>query len=127
MSDALLFYFISPDPKKKYEIQNLLASIRRVLKKNGKFFSLEPHGVFFLKPWLGEKENPFTIITEYNKKNYDITPNLSQLINSFIRGGFILRDFKELYTDEGKIEDKVAEFFAKEFPLWWFFELEVEK
>ena len=69
MSDALLFYFVPPNPKQKYEIQNLLTSIKRVLKKNGRLFSLEPHGIFFLKSWLGEINNPFTIITEYNKKN----------------------------------------------------------
>ena len=127
MSDALLFYFVPPNPKQKYEIQNLFRSIKRVLKKNGRLFSLEPHGIFFLKPWLGEIDNPFTIITEYNKKKFDITPNLNQVIESFLKGGFILRDFKELYSKQGIIEDKRAELFAKEFPLWWFFELEPEK
>jgi SAM-dependent methyltransferase len=127
MSDALLFYFVPPNPKQKFEIQNLLTSIKRVLKKNGRLFSLEPHGIFFLKPWLGEIDNPFTIITEYNRKKFDITPNLNQVIKSFLKGGFILRDFKELYGKEGIIEDRRAESFAKEFPLWWFFELEPEK
>ncbi|MHA7733147.1 class I SAM-dependent methyltransferase [Nitrosopumilus sp. S6] len=127
MSDALLFYFVPPNPKQKYEIENLLTSIKRVLKANGRLFSLEPHGVFFLKPWLGELENPFTIITEYNKKKFDITPNLSHMIKSFLEGGFTLRDFKELYSKENIIDDKRAELFAKKFPLWWFFELKPEK
>jgi len=128
MSDALLFYFVPPNPKQKYEIQNLLSSIKRILKKNGRLFSLEPHGMFFLRPWLGEIENPFTIITEYNTKKFDITPNLSQIIKSFLDGGFIIRDLKELYGNkEINIGDKRAESFTKEFPLWWFYELEPEK
>lgn len=128
MSDALLFYFVPPNPKQKYEIQNLLSSIKRILKKNGRLFSLEPHGLFFLRPWLGEVENPFTIITEYNTKRFDITPNLSQMIKSFLDGGFIIRDFKELYGNkEINIGDKRAELFTNEFPLWWFYELEPEK
>jgi SAM-dependent methyltransferase len=128
MSDALLFYFVPPNPKQKYEIQNLLSSIKRILKKNGRLFSLEPHGLFFLRPWLGEVENPFTIITEYNTKKFDITPNLSQMIKSFLDGGFIIRDFKELYGNkEINIEDKRAESFTNKFPLWWFYELEPEK
>ncbi len=128
MSDALLFYFVPPNPKQKYEIQNLLSSIKRILKKNGRLFSLEPHGLFFLRPWLGEVENPFTIITEYNTKRFNITPNLSQMIKSFLDGGFIIRDFKELYGNkEINIGDKRAELFTNEFPLWWFYELEPEK
>ena len=128
MSDALLFYFVSPNPKQKYEIHNLLSSIKRILKKNGRLFSLEPHGLFFLRPWFGEIENPFTIITEYNKKKFDITPNLSKIIKSFLDGGYLIRDLKELYGNkEIKIEDKRAESFTKEFPIWWFFELEPEK
>jgi len=128
MSDALLFYFVPPNPKQKYEIQNLLSSIKRILKKNGRLFSLEPHGIFFLRPWLGEIENPFTIITEYNAKKFDITPNLSQMIKSFLDGGFIIRDLKELYGNkETHIGDKRAESFTNRFPLWWFYELEPEK
>ncbi|MGY5142941.1 MAG: class I SAM-dependent methyltransferase [Candidatus Nitrosopumilus sp. bin_32a] len=128
MSDALLFYFVPPNPKQKYEIHDLLSSIKRILKKNGRLFSLEPHGLFFLRPWFGEIENPFTIITEYNKKKFDITPNLSEIIKSFLDSGYIIRDLKELYgNSETKIQDKRAESFSKEFPLWWFFELEPEK
>ncbi len=127
MSDALLFYFVPPNPKQKYEIQNLLKSIKRVLKRNGRLFSLEPHGIFFLRPWLGELENPFTIITEYNTKKFNITPDLTQIVKSFLEGGFDIKDLKELYSEEGIIEDKRAEKFAQEFPLWWFFELQPEK
>jgi len=128
MSDALLFYFVPPNPKQKYEIQNLLSSLKRILKENGRLFSLEPHGLFFLRPWLGEIKNPFTIITEYDKKRFDITPNLGQMIKSFLDGGFMIRDFKEIYSNT-KIEigDKRAESFASRFPLWWFYELEPEK
>jgi SAM-dependent methyltransferase len=128
MSDALLFYFVPPNPKQKYEIQNLLSSIKRILKKNGRLFSLEPHGLFFLRPWLGEIKNPFTIITEYDKKKFDITPNLGQMIKAFLDGGFIIKDFKEIYgNNKIEIGDKRAESFASRFPLWWFYELEPEK
>jgi len=128
MSDALLFYFVPPNPKQKFDIQNLLSSVKRILKKNGRLFSLEPHGLFFLKPWLGEIENPFTIITEYEKKVFDITPNLNQMTKAFLDGEFIIRDLKEVYgNNEIKIDDERAKSFAKKFPLWWFYELEPEK
>ena len=128
MSDALLFYFVSPNPKQKFGIDDLFFSIRRVLKKEGRFLSLEPHGIFFLRPWLGEKSKPFTIITEYNTKLYNITPKISEFVCSFIKNGFVIRDMAELNVDEDFIKnDPRGSNFAKEFPLWWFFELEPEK
>ncbi len=128
MSDALMFYFVSPNPNQKFDINGLFTSIKRVLKKCGRFLSLEPHGIFFLRPWLGESSKPFTIITEYNTKLYNIAPNLKELISSFIDGGFIIRDMIELNVDDDFVKsDPRGTYFAKEFPLWWFFELEPEK
>jgi SAM-dependent methyltransferase len=125
MSDALLFYFVSPDPSEKPILDELFSSINRILKPNGRFFSMEPHGNFFLKPWMGETERPFTIMTEYRNKKFRIVPNISEIFQAFIKGKFAIRDFKEIYVDE-KFEgmNKREINFAKEFPLWWFFELE---
>lgn len=125
MSDALLFYFVSPDPQEELNLDDLFSDIRRILKPNGRFFSMEPHGMFFLKPWLGENERPFTIFSEYRNKKFGIVPNISEALKSFIDGGFFIRGFEEIYVDEKFLnKDKRAGHFAKEFPLWWFFELE---
>ncbi len=125
MSDALLFYFVSPDPKQHPDINILFLDIRRVLKPNGRFFSMEPHGMFWLRPWLGFDSRPFTILTEYRHKMFNVTPNYSELINSYLKGGFNLVEMKELYADqEFAKNNKRAAGFGNEFPLWWFFELE---
>jgi len=128
MSDALLFYFVSPDPKEKPEITILLESIRRILKPNGRFISMEPHGMFFLRPWLGEIQRPYTIITEYKNKKFDIVPNIQDLLKSFMTGGFVLKNFEEIYVDKNfkKIDERAGNF-ADEYPLWWLFELEPVK
>ena len=73
---------------------------------------------------MGEIKRPFTIMTEYNNKNFRIVPNISEILQAFINGKFILRDFKELYVNEKFQNEKREINFAKEFPLWWFFELE---
>jgi len=128
MSDALLFYFVSPDPKEKLELKDLFSEIKRILKPGGRFFSLEPHGLFFLRPWLGEANRPFTIITEYTNRWFNIVPNFSEMIQTFIKNNFIIRDIKELTVSKDFLKkDKRATNFAAEFPLWWFFELEPEK
>lgn len=128
MSDALLFYFVPPNPNQKQEIKVLFSDIKRILKTGGRFFSMEPHGIFWLKPWLGEEERPFTILTEYNNKRFNVSPNYGEIINAFIDEGFIIRGFKEINVDkEFEKTDRRGTYFAKEYPLWWFFELEPEK
>jgi len=126
--DALLFYFVSPNPKEKFEINDLLSSIKRVLRPGGRFFSLEPHGLFFLRPWLGEINRPFTVITEYQHKLFNITPNIGQIVNSFVKEGFIIREMVELgINNEFSKHNLRATNFVKEFPIWWLFELQPEK
>ena len=125
MSDAFLFYFVSPDPEPVGDINVLFTDIKRILKPGGRFFSIEPHSIFWLSPWLGEKDHPFTILTEYQDKWFGVTPNISQLIRAFITGGFAIKDMKELSVDpEFEKVDSRAFHFAKKFPLWWIFELE---
>lgn len=128
MSDALLFYFVSPDPKQKQDISVLFSDIRRILKPNGRFFSMEPHGLFWLRPWFGDENRPFTIVTEYKNKRFNVTPTYSEIIGAFIKNGFSLIDFKELgIEDSMDVPNSRGVGFAKEFPLWWFFELGVQK
>jgi len=124
MSDALLFYFVSPDPKQNASISLLFSEIKRILKPNGRFFSMEPHGVFWLRPWLGEENRPFTVITEHRNKLYNVAPNYYELIKAYTQESFTIKDMKELYADEDFIgKDNRAGVFANKFPLWWFFEL----
>ena len=124
MSDALLFYFVSPDVKKKPNLEKLFSDIKRILKRNGTFISVEPHYIFWLSPWLGEKENPYTILTEYNNKKFGVTATISKLIQSFSKGGFSVTWMEELTPDDSfKNIDERAYNFAMEFPLWQLFEL----
>ena len=126
MSDALLFYFVSPDPRFNPDIKVLFNEIRRILKPDGTFFSLEPHGIFWLRPWLGEEDRPFTILTEYVHKNFKVTPNASEVIKTYLDAGFALKEMQELIPDPSYAKkDKRGYAFAKEFPLWWLFELGV--
>lgn len=123
MSDALLFYFVPIDKMKKPELKILLADIRRVLKPTGTFVNIEPHYLFWLLPWLGEVERPFTIITEYKDKQFGVTPNFSQYINSITEEGFLVKNMEEIYPDPTyEPIDKRAFNFANQFPLWQLFE-----
>ena len=78
-SDALLFYFVPVDTEQVISINFLLADVRRILKPKGRFISVEPHYIFWLLPWLGEVDRPFTILTEYLNKTFGVTATLSQL------------------------------------------------
>ncbi len=124
MSDALLFYFVPVFPERKDDIQILFADIRRILKPKGTFVSLEPHPVFWLAPWLGNIDRPFTIVNEYMKKNFGVVPTTQKLIQAFAQGGFAVTYMDELLPDPGfKSVDPRAYYYANEFPEWHLFEL----
>lgn len=119
MSDALLFYFVPINPDEKPDIRILFNDIRRVLKPGGVFISVEPHPAFYLNPWMGSDEHPFTILTEYAHPMHRTVPPFSGFMKAVIEGGFIIQWMDELYPDPAfeKI-DRRAYTFAKEFPLW---------
>ena len=127
MSDALLFYFVSPNPAHQQDIAALLSDIGRILKPGGRFFSIEPHGVFWLAPWLGEEGRPFTVMTEYRKKKFGVTPNYAEMFKALLNAGFVIRNMEELYRVRELAQDRRASSFSEEYPLWWFFELEYER
>jgi SAM-dependent methyltransferase len=119
MSDALLFYFVPYQREKPLSVQSLVEEIRRVLKPSGIFLSLEPHPVFFLLPWLGDSDHPFTVVTEYLNAQWRINPPLQKLTTAFLKNGFMISDLEELSANPifQKVDHKALAF-AKEFPLW---------
>ena len=126
MSDALLFYFVSPNPSGEYNIKNLLTDIKRVLKPNGKFINVEPHYHFFLQPWLGDIEMPFTIISEYKDKYYGITPTIGEYIKTLTDNGFNIVGMDEMMPNlKPGLENERSYGFAKQFPLWQIFEFKI--
>ncbi|MBS3124371.1 class I SAM-dependent methyltransferase [Candidatus Woesearchaeota archaeon] len=131
MIDALLFYFVPPNyvPSKslpKPDINILFNDIKRILKPTGKFISIEPNGIFLFRPWLGEVDRPFTVVTEYTNPWYNVVANYTKIIQAFIKGGFIIKNMEDILVDEKYYNvDPRGTNFAKEFPLWCFFELGV--
>jgi SAM-dependent methyltransferase len=119
MSDALLFYFVPFYPGQNADIRVLLNDILRILKPGGSFVSLEPHGVFYLMPWLGAVDRPFVVVTEYLKKSFGIVPPLSWLIQQVTQTGFAVVDMREIVpADYFKEIDPRGYHFASEFPIW---------
>lgn len=124
MTDALLFYFVPIDPRRVADIEILFSDIYRILKPDGAFISVEPHYVFWLLPWLGDADRPFTVISEYIHKTYGVVPSVSQLVQAYAKGGFSVHWMEELLPDPSfESVDKRAYFFASQFPLWQLFEL----
>jgi len=131
MSDALLFYFVPFDPRQKADIGSLLNNVRRILKPNGIFISVEPHCIFWLLPWLGDNNRPFTVLTEYRNRFFGVTANMSQLINTFTKAGFVVSWMDEMSVDPSfEAVNSRAYYFAQQFPLWQIFEfmaLDIDK
>jgi SAM-dependent methyltransferase len=117
MSDALLFYFYPAAPGQDADLDELLASVRRILAPTGTFVSMEPHPVFWLAPWLGQVDLPFTIVAEYTHKNYGVTPTLTTFVKALTAHGLAVVDLTEVTSGEIRPNDRGTHF-AAEFPLW---------
>lgn len=124
MSDALLFYFVPESPMQKADPHWLFSDIRRLLKNDGQFISVEPHYLFWLAPWLGSEDRPFTVLAEYNDKpGMRVTPTLSNFMGGLCENGFCIAGMKEMYpADWLATTDKRAHTFGRRFPLWQLYE-----
>lgn len=124
MSDALLFYFVPYDAAKPLNVDAFVAGLRRILKPGGLFLSLEPHPVFYVLPWLGDAEHPFTIVNEYMNTHWRINPPLSVLTRPFLKGGFVIIGIEEPRSlrDDPHVDRRAAAF-ANEFPVWLLVEM----
>jgi len=115
MSDALLFAFVPIAPRGVRDPDAVFAQLARVLRPGGRFVSVEPHGDFYLAPWLGEPERPFTVLTEHRHRRFSSAPTLGEAAPV----AFALVSLEELYRDPSRSTgDPRADAFADEFPLW---------
>lgn len=124
ISDALLFYFVPPALDTGHDLNVLFDDIRRVLKPGGRLISVEPDHVFWLQPWLGDTDRPFTLQTEYRHNTYRVTPTTADFIAMFTEQGFAVVWMDEIYATPGAAEiDARAEAFASEFPIGQIYEV----
>lgn len=122
--DTFLFYFVPHDERTSNDRHRVLVELKRMLKPTGRLVLIEPHGVFWLSPWFGDPRRPFTILTEYATKCFGVTPTLSDLTQAFEEAGWLIRRVRELVPSPGaEAGDPRAAGFARQFPLWWCFEL----
>ena len=119
MSDALLFSFI---PISRLDAANsrwILDGIRNALRPGGTFVCVEPHGDFYLAPWMGQPERPWTIVVEHRHRRFATAPVLAAMIKETLDAGFTLVELEELYRSKDlRSADSRADEFADEFPLW---------
>jgi SAM-dependent methyltransferase len=123
MSDALLFYFVPSGPGQHADLDVLLADVRRILKPGGRFVSVEPNYQFWLAPWLGDADRPFTVLTEHLQRRFAVTPTPVGLLRAVLARGFALVAAEELTPDpDAAVVDVRGHAFAAEFPLWQLYE-----
>ena len=113
------------DPSQPADITVLLSLIRRLLKPDGRFISVESSYSFWLAPWLGDADHPFTVMSEYQDRSFSVTPILADFLGAFCGAGICLTDMREAAPDTDYSADPRAAAFACEFPLWQLFEFAV--
>jgi SAM-dependent methyltransferase len=121
LSDVLMFYFHPYDNSLEFDPVELIRALAALLAPGGRIEVLEPNGLFWQQPWLGEARRPYTVLTEYRRRRHGVTPTLEQLSRVAELAGLAITRVRELVPNTA---DRSRAFdFASEFPLWWFFEL----
>jgi SAM-dependent methyltransferase len=123
LSDVLMFYFHPYDTRLELDPVQLLRDLKELLAPDGRIVVLEPNGVFWQQPWLGDPARPYTIVSEYTQRNYGVTPTLEQIAKAFEDAGLAITRIRELVDPDGAASDDRGRQFAAEFPVWWLFEL----
>jgi SAM-dependent methyltransferase len=122
LSDVLMFYFHPYDDSLQLDPQELMRGLAALLTPRGRIEVLEPNGLFWQQPWLGEARRPYTMLTEYRHRRYGVTPTLEQISRAAECAGLDIARVRELGPQSTNASSRMASF-ASEFPLWWFFEL----
>jgi SAM-dependent methyltransferase len=123
MADVFLFYFHPmAGGAPAIPAEKLLSRLSRALKPRGRAVIMQPHGVFWLAPWLGTAERPYTLLTEYAHRLYSVTPSLERVSAAIAEAGLAITRIHEPTARGGEAVDGKATGFAREFPLWWVFE-----
>jgi SAM-dependent methyltransferase len=122
LSDVLMFYFHPYDDSLGLDPVELMHTLAAMLTPRGRLEVLEPNGLFWQQPWLGEEQRPYTILTEYRHRRYGVTPTLEQISHVAEAAGLAITRVRELVPQSTNDDSRMLSF-ASEFPLWWFFEL----
>lgn len=124
IADVFLFYFYPQSGEaSKWEPGQVLRRLTSRLVANGRCFIMQPHGVFWLAPWLGDADAPYTVLTEYANRLYSVTPSLEELSTAIAAAGLCIRRIHEPKpVKEAGAMDGRAYTFATEFPVWWAFD-----
>ncbi len=123
MADVFMFYF-HPIEGGKSPIPPgaLLRRLTRNLNPEGLCVVMQPHGVFWLLPWLGDADQPYTVITEYASRLFSVAPSLADLADAYADAGLAIKRIFEPLAAGDAPADARAYNFARNFPLWWTFE-----
>lgn len=126
MADVFMFYFYPQDAgRPSISPVELLSKLVAHLNSGGKCVIMQPHGVFWLSPWLGDERMPYTILTEYSQKLYSVVPGLQELSGVIYDSGLMISRIFEPSPHPDALENTAearATAFANVFPQWWVFE-----
>ncbi len=124
LADVFMFYFYDPEGRApRMAPATLLQRLAARVRPGGRCIIMQPHGVFWLAPWLGDAARPYTVLTEYAARLYSVSPSLEELSAAIAEAGLaITRVYEPRPNPEGRNVDQRAYHFADNFPQWWVFE-----
>lgn len=123
--DTFLFLF---DPVYQPDLfahrDTVMMSLARLLAEDGRLLIMDPHP-FWLTPWIGDEGRPVGLISEYRNRSFKVAPTLEEISTLVFESGLRIRRIHEPnISPEYAAIDPTGYAFMREFPQWWFFEIE---
>lgn len=113
MQDVLLI-LMKPENGKAFEdLSPLLSVLRSCLKENGKLYTMEPNATFWLAGRYGDKNNPYAIVTEYQRQVFNVVPLFTEIVNLMGQHGFALLEYQHPSS-------RLNDLYANNFCIWDF-------
>ena len=101
MQDVLLILMKPENGKELENLDSLLSSLRRLLVKGGKLYTMEPNAVFWLAGRYGDSNNPYAVVTEYQNQVFNVVPTLPEVISKMSNSGFALIEYQHPKSNIG--------------------------
>lgn len=113
-----VFLILAENDNDEAFLAALLAEFRRLLRDSGALYMMEPNGIFWLSPRLGESSAPMVVVTEYRQRRYGVAPTFDDVCRSMTGVGFGLVEFQHPGATP-ECSDDVRSFAAR-YPMWDF-------
>lgn len=120
MQDILLLILSPEDGRPPEAVDRLLNALLKAVKPDGSVCMMEPNSTFWLAGRYGNPDQPYAVVTEYQRRSFNVVPRLGEIVRQMAAAGFGLIEYLQppYECDQPSFAREKA--YANEFAIWDF-------